>query len=136
MKFTIFNDLWFFVFRYAIKELLNTEVDYVNDLAILIEVIKDIHFTVVLSFFEAWTWTFVPRRYCVTTVHRSWPFAWAFSTVWDLFKTMKSLETVRNVWRSWKVNGLKRSFCKLSTFRNVCKITFTFTLQKRKNNCS
>jgi predicted house-cleaning noncanonical NTP pyrophosphatase (MazG superfamily) len=31
-----------FVFRYAIKELLNTEVDYVNDLAILIEVIKGI----------------------------------------------------------------------------------------------
>lgn len=35
----LLNNFFFVFYRYAIKELLNTEIDYVNDLAILIEVI-------------------------------------------------------------------------------------------------
>jgi hypothetical protein len=56
-------------------------------------------------------------------------------TVCDLFKSRKGHGTFRNVRGAGTVNDLKRSSCIWSTVRKVCKITFTSTLQKRKNPC-
>ncbi len=63
----------------------------------------------------------VPDRYH----DRSWPLSWPFLTV---------PQTVRTGERSGTLNGMQRSYFTRQTVWNVCKITFTFTFQKRKKH--
>ena len=110
--------------------------------------------TLIFSFLKCARERFSMRfwAFSVTTVHRSCSFHERFqliSTACSLFKTRKAQkrsrcvqdtfkmrssyvqETVRDVGLSGKLDG--QGLC---VVWNDCKITFTFTLQKRKNHRS
>ena len=80
-------------------------------------------------FFRFWSVNLNFFDYLFLTVHRSWPFAWAFSTVpWalstvcDLFKNRITHETFRNGQEPWTFKRLQ----------NYVHGALKFTLQKRK----
>jgi len=82
---------------------------------------------------------FVPRRYYVPA--RTFLYVpdrlGIFHERFCVFKTpFMARKTQKRSWNGQKQRGTLNAQEQLGTIRNVCKTTFTFTFQKRKNYCN